>query len=180
MRIERKIRGFTLIELLIVLGVVAVIGAGMYAVYNNVMVAQKSNQEIDNLNVLKMGIENLYASSGKGYGSAPMTEMIAASSIPTNSMKKGGTKITIVNPWGNEYEIKGEDTTFSLKTKMPKTACEKVVPVALNSWGAAAVNGGSSILTKSSDVTDILADCLNADGDDVDIAFIANYSDVPN
>src|SRR5690606_5885816 len=104
MRIKRKVRAFTLVELLIVIGIMAVMSAGMYAVYSNVSLSQKSTQEINNLNILKGGIENLFAASSDYTGLT--AELIGKSSIPSsNMMKTGGTGDQVVNAWGNPYEI---------------------------------------------------------------------------
>src|SRR5690606_9597910 len=104
MRIKRKVRAFTLVELLIVIGIMAVMSAGMYAVYSNVSLSQKSTQEINNLNILKGGIENLFASSSD-YTGLDMP-LIAKSSIPaSNMMKSGPSGDQVVNSWGNPYVI---------------------------------------------------------------------------
>ncbi|WP_417276020.1 type 4 pilus major pilin [Castellaniella sp.] len=149
MKIRRKLKGFTLIELLIVLGIIAVISAGMYAVYNNVSLSQKSSQEINNLNILKGGIENLFAASSDYTG---LSEgIIAQSSIPTATMMKststgsGPTTNAVVNAWGNSYKIAPDASpaNFTIETDVPKKACEKIVSALAGTWSGIDIDGTS-------------------------------------
>lgn len=166
MEIKRKLKGFTLIELLIVLGIVAVISAGMYAVYNNVSLSQKSTQEINNLNILKGGIENLFATSADYTGLDQ--SIIAKSSIPTAPMIKGDT---IINSWGEEYVIKAEvsgasSANFSIETTVPQKACEKVINALSGTWSGITLNGNIKIKERgdasSYNTIQMIKDCNEA------------------
>ncbi len=179
MRIERKIRGFTLIELLIVLGIMAVMGAGMYLIYGNVMTSQKTNAEVNNMNILKSGIENFYSTSPTGYGDngTDITETIAKSSIPTASMVKkvSGTK-TLINAFGNNYTIESVGgANFQISMEIPRAACDKVGKAAANLWAALSIDNNTIKApgTTSYDVNDIIETCSNAD-ETVELKMLAN------
>lgn len=179
MRIERKIRGFTLIELLIVLGIMAVMGAGMYLVYGNVMTSQKTNAEVNNMNILKSGIENFYSTSPTGYGAngTDLTEIIANSSIPTASMVKdvSGTK-TLINAFGNNYKIESVGgANFQISMEVPKAACDKLGQAAANLWAALAIDGKTIKEPGGApyDVNDIIGACSNASST-VELEMLAN------
>lgn len=140
MKIKRKTKAFTLVELLIVIGIMAVMSAGMYAIYSNVSLSQKSTQEINNLNILKGGIENLFAASSDYTGLDQA--LIAKSSIPSATMMKGSDKV--VNAWGNEYtiapiDVGGVAANFTIETNIPKKACEKIVSALAGTWSGVEV-----------------------------------------
>src|SRR5690606_33204332 len=102
---------------------------------------------VNNMNILKSGIENFYSTSPTGYGDngTDITETIAKSSIPTASMVKkvSGTK-TLINAFGNNYTIESVGgANFQISMEIPRAACDKVGKAAANLWAALSIDNNT-------------------------------------
>ena len=142
-KIKRN-KGFTLIEVLIVLGIAAIVAAAAYFTYNSVRLTNQINEETRNLEILRTGIQNIYANVGTDKYLSLHDGMVAKSGfVPSTMVTSSGTKLK--NIWSNEYTISGVTNSstrvgyFTINFDIPKNACEKFLQN-LFSWDLVRVN----------------------------------------
>lgn len=136
---QLKAKGFTLIELLIAVGFIAVASAGVYYIYNKVKSGQDANAEARNLDALRAGIKNLYASSNTFGSPNEVTNLFVNQARITpdgmrDSASTGTANSTIKNKFGGAVTIQkaslgtGTDNAFSITyTLVPGEVCVKLV-----------------------------------------------------
>ena len=142
-KIKRN-KGFTLIEVLIVLGIAAIVAAAAYFTYNSVRTTNDANEEIRNLDIIRSGIQNMYASQ-RDYTGLTLALVSNSGIVPSNLVGAGTGAIQ--NKWGNAYTItatgpdSGPSKSFGVTTTVPKNACEKVSQGLVAAWDYVDVNG---------------------------------------
>ena len=94
---KKLLRGFTLIEILLVVGFIALASIGAYIIYNNIRAKNEAHTEARNLDVLRSGIKNLYASVPDYFGISS-TVLLNGRVVPDNMRDE--TNGNIVNGFG--------------------------------------------------------------------------------
>lgn len=134
-----KSKGFTLIELLIAVGFIAVASAGVYYIYNKVKSSQDANTEARNLDAIRAGIKNLYASSNTFGEPNEVTNLfVNQARITPDGMRDSATTGTansvIKNKFGGNVEITpqnlgtGTNNAFRIRyNAVPGEVCVKLV-----------------------------------------------------
>ena len=140
-------KGFTLIEVLIVLGIAAIVAAAAYFTYNSVRTTNDANEEIRNLDIIRSGIQNMYASQ-RDYTGLTLALVSNSGIVPSNLVGAGTGAIQ--NKWGNAYTItatgpdSGPSKSFGVTTTVPKNACEKVSQGLVAAWDYVAIGGAAT------------------------------------
>lgn len=136
-----KSKGFTLIELLIAVGFIAVASAGVYYIYNKVKSSQDANTEARNLDAIRAGIKNLYASSNTFGAPNPVSNLFANQARITPDGMRDSTSTgtaasndVIKNKFGGTVTIApaslgtGTNNAFSITyLAVPGEVCTKLV-----------------------------------------------------
>lgn len=135
-----RAKGFTLIELLIAVGFIAVASAGVYYIYNKVKSSQDANTEARNLDAIRAGIKNLYASSNTFGSPNEVTNLFANQARITpdgmrDSATTGTANATIKNKFGGSVTIApatlgggNANNAFSIEyQRVPGEVCVKLV-----------------------------------------------------
>ena len=134
-----KSKGFTLIELLIAVGFIAVASAGVYYIYNKVKSSQDANTEARNLDAIRAGIKNLYASSNTfGPPNAVSNLFVNQARITPDGMRDsaatGTANAVIKNKFGGNVTIEpdrlgsGTNNAFKITYEaVPGEVCVKLV-----------------------------------------------------
>lgn len=129
---KNKNAGFTLLELLLVIGIAAIIGAGIYMVYNKVSVGQQAESESRTLDTLRAGVKSIYAAS-PDYGTVTKAVLIAGRVVPDNMVS--GTNL--VNSFGGSVTVlpknlgAGTNNGFEITyPSVPGAVCAKLVTTA--------------------------------------------------
>lgn len=103
MKIKRIKKAFTLIEILVVLGIAAIVAAGMYIVYNQVNTVAKADAEANNLRELRTNLQTVFKSDPKGYNGINNAMLVNSGLLPKTYKVDGNT---IYNSFGktNTFE----------------------------------------------------------------------------
>ena len=181
-----KSKGFTLIELLIAVGFIAVASAGVYYIYNKVKSSQDANTEARNLDAIRAGIKNLYASSNT-YGDPNLITnlFVNQARITPDGMRDSATtgtaNDTIKNKFGGTVLIAptqlgtgAANNAFSITyNAVPGEVCVKLVTSAGAQFDSVSVAGtlvkafGSNIVNPVTTATE----CNKDTGSGVVIVF---------
>lgn len=156
---RNKQQGFTLIELMIVLGIAALIVAGVITMYLKSSSSQKVNDETTNLNTIVSGVRNLYSTSSNYVGLT--TAVVVNAKIPPAKLVNG---TTINNAFGGQVNIApasisgGTNNAFTVAlTQVGSEECTKMVPATVRSFDKVAV--GATVLTPASNAGAIVTAC---------------------
>jgi len=125
---RKKKQGFTLIEILLVVGFIALAGIGIFVTYNTVVTGNAANTEGNNLNAIRAGTINLFATAQTTYG-LTNTVLNNAAVIPEPMRRPPGG---IVNSFGGDVTVASLTITnpndgFRITyTAVPGTVCTRL------------------------------------------------------
>lgn len=144
---KNNTKGMSLIELLLVVGLAAIILAGMFVAYNKVQSTNAANTESANISTLRAGIKNLYGTTSN-YNGVTGTILLNARAVPDSMRTATGT--TINNSFGGAVTVAaaaysgGTDNAFSITyPNVPVDVCAKLVVAVSQSFNIVTVNGTS-------------------------------------
>lgn len=177
-----KSKGFTLIELLIAVGFIAVASAGVYYIYNKVKSSQDANTEARNLDALRAGVKNLYASTSSFGGTNPVSNTFANQArITPDGMRTENDITSIKNKFGGTVTLlpaslgsSNPDNAFQITyLAVPGEVCTKLVTSAGAQFDQVVVGSvpvkifGSNVVSPISTATE----CNKDTGNGVSIIF---------
>lgn len=138
-------KGMSLVELLLVVGLAAIILAGMFVAYNKVQSTNAANTEATNISTLRAGIKNLYGASSNYAGVTP-TVLLSARVVPDSMRTATGT--TINNTFGGTVAVVpstfagNANNSFAITyPNVPVDVCAKLVVAVSQSFNLVTVNG---------------------------------------
>lgn len=138
--------GFTLLETLLVVGLIGVSSAGIYATYNKSSAAAKISHEAKNISIIQEGILNIYANDSS-FQNLDNT-MINNSSVAPNSMRDG-TSNGIGHVFGSQVIVssattfRANDTAMITYEDVPSEYCAKLVSDVKDKFDRVEVDGTS-------------------------------------
>lgn len=131
LNIKNSKKGFTLVEILLVVGFIAIASIGIYVVYQKVDAGGKANTESRNLDTIRAGVKNLYATAGN-YAGLVQANVVSAQLVPESMVQPdaslrntfGGT-VTIAPSGTDALGNGGFDITYP---NVPTAVCIKLAP----------------------------------------------------
>lgn len=123
---KKSTQGMSLVELLLVVGLAAIILAGMFVAYNKVQSTNAANTESTNISTLRAGVKNLYGSS-TSYNGLTNAVLLNARVVPDNMRDATGAvgATAITNSFGGAVVV--TPTTFGTGAQ-PDNAFQIVYP----------------------------------------------------
>jgi prepilin-type N-terminal cleavage/methylation domain-containing protein len=146
-------RGFSLIELMLVLGIIAVLVIGLFALFSQADTSARTSELIKGVAGLNANIRSLY-NSQSGYDTGDMIPtLVKANAVPSNWVKGN----TLQHGFGGTVTVTGNSSTFSIATDhIPNEVCIRFLSEqGSSSWGSVSVNQKSitSLPVKVADAT---------------------------
>lgn len=160
---KKHSKGMTLIELLLVVGLGAVILAGMFVAYNKIQSTNAANTESTNISTLRAGVKGIYGTSVTYVGLTP-TVLLNGRVVPDSMRTAAGT--TINNSFGGTvgvapatYAGGAANNAFAITyPNVPVDVCAKLVVAVSQSFNLITVNGTT------------VKDSSTATGNDINVA----------
>jgi len=140
-------RGLTLIEAAMVLGIAALVGAGVMLYFQNASIASKTNEAMRQLANVQQSVRSVY-SGQSSYTGLAATDLINTRAVP-QSMVQGGTNLR--NAFNGGITLAAANTgggtanSFSVTfSQVPNEACSKMSTMDLgNGLVSLVVNGNT-------------------------------------
>lgn len=143
---KKNAQGMSLVELLLVVGLAAIILAGMFVAYNKVQSTNAANTESANISTLRAGVKNLYGTSSNFTGVNAQV-LLNARAVPDSMRTAAGA--TINNSFGGAVTVApvtfaggGANNAFAITyPNVPVDVCAKLVVAVAQSFNLVTVNG---------------------------------------
>lgn len=143
---KKHTQGMSLVELLLVVGLAAIILAGMFVAYNKVQSTNAANTESTNISTLRAGIKNLYGTTSN-FSGVNAQVLLNARAVPDSMRTATGT--TINNSFGGTVTVApatfaggGANNAFAITyPNVPVDVCAKLVVAVAQSFNLVTVNG---------------------------------------
>lgn len=135
----------TLIELVAALAIMAILVLGALSLYSLAMSNAQSGQFVRNIISMQSTVREAWQNKG-GYGTGALNPVVVQlGSVPSDWSVTGSA---IQNQFGGDVTITGNTSTFQLElTKIPKSACGKLLTSLNRSWSSVQVGSGTPITT---------------------------------
>lgn len=165
-------QGMSLIELLLVVGLAAIILAGMFVAYNKVQSTNAANTESANISTLRAGIKNLYGTTSN-YSGVTEVILLQARVVPDSMRTAAGT--TINNSFGGAVTVApatfagNANSAFAITyPNVPVDVCAKLVVAVSQSFNLVTVNGTTVKNTSTAtgneiNITSLASSCASDD-----------------
>lgn len=167
--------------------VVAVALLGMVSLFQGVMTSQRAQTVLNTMNTIETTTRRTFANL-PNFEAGDALQNIAISAVPTGAIQGGGN---IVTPWGGSIFVGAGNTPdvslaagspgespnrfYIVVEDLPDAACETVASAYLNRSDVVGIDadGAWGAVTGPVDnsVADIVADCDDADENDIAVVF---------
>jgi type II secretory pathway pseudopilin PulG len=141
-RIRRRQKGLTLIEAAMVLGIAAIVIAGVLVIYNTANTSNKTSEALNQLNIIQQAVRQIYG-GGSSFDGLDATSLANSKVLPARMINTGATP-PLVNSFNGSIDVTGDVNGFTIDFGgLPVEAC---VTLATKDYGRslATLKGGSS------------------------------------
>lgn len=137
--LRKRQRGLTLMDLILFLGLIALIIAGVLALFSQADTSTRTSELLKGVAGLHANIRSLYNSQSE-YAVGSMDEtLIKANAVPANWVKGN----SLQHNYGGTVHVTGNGTSFSITlTHLPNDACIRFLSEqGAASWASVTANG---------------------------------------
>ncbi|WP_456717861.1 MULTISPECIES: type 4 pilus major pilin [unclassified Bradyrhizobium] len=153
-RIRRRQKGLTLIEAAMVLGVAAIVIAGVLVLYNTANTSNKTSEALNQLNIIQQAVRQIYG--GGSSFSDLTTQTLADSKVLPARMINAGATPPLVNAFNGTIDVNYDATSGGFSVDFGGLPVEACVTLATKDYGrslaslAAGSSGGNPLMDDKS------------------------------
>lgn len=118
----RRQKGLTLIEAAMVLGVAAIVIAGVLVLYNTANTSNKTSEALNQLNIIQQAVRQIYG-GGSSFAGLDAAGLASSKVLPARMINSGATP-PLVNSFNGTIDVTGDAAGFTIDFGgLPVEAC---------------------------------------------------------